>query len=119
MKSTRERQRAERAGRHAEWIAALFLIAKGYRIGAMRFRANGGEVDIVARRGDVAAMVEVKRRSSEEAALMAVTRASQERIENAGLAWLATQRDGANLVTRNDIVAVIPWRLPKHFTDVW
>ena len=114
-----DRRRAERAGRRAEWIAAAFLTLKGYRIVAMRHRANGGEVDIVARRGSLAVMVEVKRRATAEAALMAVTREAQERIEAAGLAWLARQRDGARLATRNDIVAVVPWRLPVHYEDVW
>lgn len=114
-----DRRAAERAGRRAEWIAAAYLAAKGYRIAALRYRANGGEVDIVARRGHLAVMVEVKRRATAEAALMAVTRDSQERIEAAGLAWLARQRDGARLSTRNDVVAVVPWRWPVHHEDVW
>ena len=114
-----DRRAAERAGRRAEWIAAAYLTLKGYRVVAMRHRANGGEVDIVARRGDLAVMVEVKRRATVEAALMAVTREAQERIEAAGLSWLARQRDGARLATRNDIVAVVPWRWPVHYEDVW
>ena len=119
MRGTVERRRAERSGRWAEWLAAAYLVAKGYRIAALRFRANGGEVDIVARRGTLAVMVEVKRRRSVEAALNAVTLEAQNRIETAGLTWVAKQPDGAHLSTRNDIVAVLPWRWPVHFEDVW
>jgi Holliday junction resolvase-like predicted endonuclease len=36
-------------GRAAEWKAALWLRAKGYRILARSFRVAGGELDIVAR----------------------------------------------------------------------
>ena len=37
-------------GVSAESLAAAFLIAKGYRILARRFRTPYGEIDIVARR---------------------------------------------------------------------
>ena len=44
-----ERVAAFRAGLSAESRAAAFLIAKGYRILARRFRTPVGEIDIVAR----------------------------------------------------------------------
>ncbi|MBC7313252.1 MAG: YraN family protein, partial [Rhizobium sp.] len=43
------RKRAERRGRWSEWTAALYLMLKGYRILAMRYRVRAGEVDIIAR----------------------------------------------------------------------
>jgi len=45
-----ERQVAFRLGLSAESRAAAFLIAKGFRILARRFRSPLGEIDIVARR---------------------------------------------------------------------
>ncbi|MEA2929937.1 MAG: putative endonuclease, partial [Hyphomicrobiales bacterium] len=45
-----ERQVAFRLGLSAESRAAAFLIAKGYRIVARRWRSPLGEIDIVARR---------------------------------------------------------------------
>ena len=43
------RQRAEQRGRTAELLAALWLMAKGYRILAHRARTPFGEVDLAAR----------------------------------------------------------------------
>jgi putative endonuclease len=45
-----ERQVAFKFGISAESRAAAFLIAKGYRILARRYRSPAGEIDIVARR---------------------------------------------------------------------
>ena len=43
--------RARREGRAAEWIAALFLMSRGYRLLGFRLRGPGGEIDLLARRG--------------------------------------------------------------------
>lgn len=52
-------RRAER-GSSGEDLAAKWLEGKGMKVLARNFRARGGEVDIVARDGDVLAFVEVK-----------------------------------------------------------
>lgn len=109
------RKRAERRGHWSEWTAALYLMLKGYRILAMRYRVRAGEVDIIARRGELVAFVEVKARRDLMAAVDAVTFASQTRIRAAGDHWLSRQPDGAHLSLRYDIVAVMPWKLPRHF----
>jgi len=109
------RKRAERRGRWSEWTAALFLMLKGYRILAMRYRVRAGEVDIIARRGELVAFVEVKARRDLMAAVDAVTFASQDRIRAAGDHWLARQPDAARLSLRYDIVAITPWKLPRHY----
>lgn len=109
------RKRAERRGRWSEWTAALFLMLKGYRILAMRYRVRAGEVDIIARRGELVAFVEVKARRDLMAAVDAVTFASQDRIRAAGDHWIARQPDAARLSLRYDIVAITPWKLPRHY----
>ena len=115
----RERQRAERWGRMAEAIASAHMIARGYRIEARNWRTASGEVDIIARRGDLVVFVEVKARDTVGAALDAVSYASRRRIEGAGQDWLAQQPDGTSLSWRNDLIAVLPWSKPQHFEDVW
>jgi hypothetical protein len=56
------KRRSERKGRRAELFAALALMLKGYRIVNMRYRTPVGEIDIVARKRDLIAFVEVKAR---------------------------------------------------------
>ncbi len=54
------------AGAEAEETACAFLAASGFRIVERNFRTRGGEIDIVARKGDVLAFVEVRFREGEE-----------------------------------------------------
>lgn len=114
-----KRKRAERRGRWSEWGAAMFLMARGYRILAMRYRVRAGEVDIIARRGEVIAFVEVKARRDLMVAIDAVTFTSQNRIRAAGDHWLARQPDAARLSLRYDIVAIVPWMWPRHIEDAF
>jgi putative endonuclease len=82
------RVRAFHTGLSAETQAAAFLIAKGYRILARRFRTPHGEIDIVARRRNLLAFVEVKARTSLDEAAYAVTQRQQARIIAAAQIWL-------------------------------
>lgn len=59
-----ERLAAFRVGISAESRAAAFLIAKGFRILARRWRSPLGEIDIVARRRQLLVFAEVKARST-------------------------------------------------------
>ncbi|MCD2185174.1 YraN family protein [Rhizobium sp. GN54] len=113
------RRKAFRRGHRAELIAALYLIARRYRIMAIRYRTKVGEIDIIARKGDLVACVEVKARASEEGAVFAVTGTAQHRIRAASDFWLARQPDAHRLSIRYDIVAVLPWRLPRHLPDAF
>jgi putative endonuclease len=74
------RVEAFRTGVSAEAQAAALLIAKGYRILARRFRTPHGEIDIVARRRNLLAFVEVKARETLDDAAYAVTPRQQARI---------------------------------------
>ncbi len=55
-------------GQRGETAAARFLENKGYRLVMRNFRANGGEIDIIATDGDVTVFVEVKTRSGKPSA---------------------------------------------------
>src|SRR6202163_3120549 len=79
---------AFRSGLSAESRAAAFLMAKGYRNLAKRFRTPYGEIDIVARRRGLLAFIEVKARASLDEAAYAVTPRQQQRIIAAAQAWL-------------------------------
>ena len=77
------RRKAERRGHVSEYVAAAYLLLKGYRILALRHRTKLGEIDLIARKRDLVVFVEVKARRSEMQALDAVSFASQKRIRAA------------------------------------
>lgn len=114
-----KRQRAEKRGHRGEWLAAMMLRLKGYRIVARSYRTKLGEIDIIAQKGDLIAIVEVKARRDEQLALDAVSAQSQRRINNAADIWLSKQKDFARLSIRFDIVAVVPGKWPKHFAGAF
>lgn len=115
MQEFREKkQKAFFRGHSAERLAALVLLLKGYRIVARRYRTRLGEIDLIARRGNLVLIVEVKARTSVEAAHLAVTPMAMQRIEAAADLWLQRQPDHAQLSLRFDLIAVLPRRWPKH-----
>jgi putative endonuclease len=110
---------ARLSGRRAEVIAALWLMAKGYRILGFRLATPLGEIDLLAQRGGVLAVVEVKRRTSLETALEAVTHEQRARLRRAG-AHIAASRAGLQgAVVRLDLIALAPGRRPRHLPDAW
>jgi putative endonuclease len=109
-----ERQVAFALGLSAESRAAAYLIAKGYRIVARRFRSPVGEIDIVARRRGTLIFVEVKARERLDDAAEAVIVRQQRRIIAAAEMWLASHPDDINLDMRFDVMLVAPKSLPRH-----
>jgi putative endonuclease len=110
---------ARLSGRKGEVLAALWLMAKGYRILGFRLKTPQAEIDLLATRGKVLAVVEVKRRTSLLAALETVTFDQRERLRRAG-ANLAARRPGlAGASVRLDLMALAPGKLPRHIPDAW
>lgn len=114
-----QRIRALRRGSFSEYLAAFSLILRGYRILAMRYRVKAGEIDIIAGKGDLVSFIEVKARATAADSVFAVSGLTQSRIRNASLYWLQTRKDAGRLSYSYDIVAVRPWRWPKHFRDAF
>jgi putative endonuclease len=56
----------KRKGRLGEELAAADLESKGYMILVKNFRCKAGEIDIVAKRGNVMVFVEVKTRTGKD-----------------------------------------------------
>jgi putative endonuclease len=109
-----ERVAAFRTGISAESHAATFLMAKGYRILAKRFRTPHGEIDIIAKRRNLIAFVEVKARASLDEAAFAVTPRQQARIIDAGQGWLVAHPEHADFELRFDVILIAPRHLPRH-----
>ncbi|SHJ18133.1 putative endonuclease [Rubritalea squalenifaciens DSM 18772] len=103
-----ERIAPHEIGRMGEKMARLQLMKEGRRILYKNFRGpKGGEVDIVARDGEVLTFVEVKTRRRREGSrpLDAVTPAKQELIERGARAWLYMLKE-TDFLWRFDVVEV-------------
>jgi putative endonuclease len=109
-----ERQVAFRTGISAESRAAAFLIAKGFRILARRWKSPVGEIDIIARRRSLLVFVEVKARETIDDAAWAVSERQRARIIAAAEAWLAQHQDDRIRDIRLDVMLVAPGRIPRH-----
>ena len=114
-----KRLRAYRRGHRGEWLAALTVMLKGFRIVARRYRTKLGEIDLIARRGDLVLIIEVKVRATLIEAMDAIARQSERRIEAAADLWLSRQPDYGRLSVRFDMVAVLPRRWPVHVENVF
>ncbi len=120
MKSALERREATfLRGHRAEWIALLFLLAKGYRPLARRYAASGGEVDLIVIRGETIAFVEVKARGLMDDSLSAITAKKRQRFSRAARTWLSRNDWAANKTWRADAVFIAPRRWPQHIMSAF
>ena len=111
--------RARLAGRRGEVISALWLMAKGYRILGFRLKTPMGEIDLLAQKGEVLAVVEVKLRATLEIALEAVTARQRDRLRRAAESLAGRRPALAGAAIRLDLMALAPGRLPRHIADAW
>jgi putative endonuclease len=107
-------RKAYRQGHGAEWMAALYLMLKGYQILAFRLKTKGGEIDILARKGPSLIVVEVKRRLTRDDALLAVTQDQYARLLRAGQSVQRSRPSLLRLDLRIDLLALAPMRWPHH-----
>jgi putative endonuclease len=95
-------------GRRGEQAACDLYRRLGFEVVERNYRAGRGEIDLVARRGDVLVFCEVKTRRHDEWGLPAeaVDRAKQARLRKLASAWMAERRPGC-VDVRFDVVSVI------------
>ena len=116
---SKAREKAERRGRFAELIAIMYLRLKGYRLLATRYKTPQGEIDLVMRRRDVTAFIEVKARGSRDSGILAVTTTQSKRIAAAARFWMARDKISNRNFCRFDIVVVSPYLLPQHIENAF
>jgi putative endonuclease len=95
-------------GAYGEQVAAAHLVAQGMTVLDRNWRCPQGEIDIVARDGDVLVVCEVKTRSSTALGhpLEAVTARKAERLRRLAAAWIRERRVHPAEV-RIDLVGVL------------
>ena len=118
---------AHALGRWGEERAAAFLEGKGWSILARNYRFGRREVDLVARRGDLVAFVEVKTRagSGYGSPLEAITHLKRREVEAVAAHFLARNTLG-DVDVRFDAVAIRVFREGRtatasveHVEDAW
>jgi putative endonuclease len=106
-------------GLRSEWLAALALRLRGYRILDKRWKSRLGEIDLVAVRGRRLAFVEVKHRSdtTDDEAAAAVGQFQRQRTRRAAELWLARHRPYREHDIAYHLVLVAPRRWPRIIED--
>ena len=112
-----KRQQGYRRGHTAEFAAAAFLVAKGHRILARRYKCAAGEIDLVTCKRGRVAFVEVKRRATLEECEASITPRLRQRVHRASELWLAKHERYQAHTLGFDLVFVMPWRMPVHLRD--
>ena len=115
----RSRQAAEKHGHLAELVALWFLRCKGYRLLEQRYKSPAGEIDLIMRRGETTAFIEVKARQSIDDAVLAVTTHQSKRIATAAAFYTAQNDRAAKSFCRFDIVAVPSYFWPTHIENAF
>ena len=117
--TARDYETAEKYGRRAELVARWWLRLTGYRILASGYRVPVGEIDIVARRGELIAIIEVKFRADLDRAAFAISGRQRRRIVRATEAYLNAHPNLASATVRFDAILVAPWCWPRHLKAAW
>jgi putative endonuclease len=112
------RQQAEQRGRQGEWVAEIWLRLHGWRVLGRRIKTKAGEVDLIARKKDVLAFIEVKTRAKAVDLNHAIDEYRLRRVV-AAAQYLLPRYTKPNDGVRIDVILIAPWQRPQHIEDVW
>jgi putative endonuclease len=110
---------AERQGRRAEALAALYLQLCLYRIRERRFKTPVGEIDLVAERFGTIVFVEVKARGRAGTAEEAFGKVNTHRLVRAAEYYLARHPRLAAMPLRFDVIFLAPGGWPRHLRNAF
>jgi putative endonuclease len=110
---------AERQGRRAEALAALWLQLKLYRIIERRLKTPVGELDLIAERFGTTVFVEVKSRRAETGATDAYGKVNTNRLVRAAEWYLSKHPKLAATSLRFDVIFLAPGALPRHLKNAF
>jgi putative endonuclease len=116
--SLADRRAAEAAGRRGERLAGWWLRLKGWRILDRRVRTAAGEVDLVARKGNLVAFVEVKSRATAAELDFAIDERRLARVA-AAAELLMPVYAGPGDDIRVDVILVTRGAAPRHIENAW
>lgn len=95
-------------GRRGEDLAAAHLLREGYEILERNYRIRQGEIDLIAREGDLLCFVEVRSRQNADLGhpLETIGWRKRQRLVRAARHYLAT-RGPADAFTRFDVISIV------------
>jgi len=108
---------AQRRGLAAERAAVAALQADGWNVLGQRLRTPAGEIDLVARRGDLIAFIEVKCRPTLNQAAFALGARQSRRLLLAAECLLAARPDWQSSALRFDVLLVDAAGRVRRITD--
>ena len=117
---TRPRKKTYQTGLWAEYLAALYLFLKGYKLVGHRHKSPFGEIDLLAVRGNTLICVEVKfRRNGQNSALESVSLRNRSRIIQAVKFFQSRHPSYAYPDIRFDILTLsLPFSI-RHHQNAW
>ncbi len=103
---TRQKASSVRRGAEGETRAAAFMAARGWTVLERNFRSLGGEIDIIAEKGDTVAFVEVKAWDVLPQGELehSIDSRKQARIARAARSWLSRGRARSGKRLRFDVI---------------
>jgi len=113
-----DRRAAEMRGRDGERRAAWWLWLRGWKILDRRVRTPAGEVDLVVRKGNLIAFVEVKTRRTAAELDFAIDQFRLARVA-AAAEVLMPRYAGPGDDIRVDVILIAPKTLPRHIENAW
>jgi putative endonuclease len=113
-----KRQLAERRGRQGERRAALWLQMKGWTVLDRRRKTPLGEIDLICRRGNLIAFVEVKWRSTAAELDFAIDEYRLRRVAAAAEAIAHLYATNGEDI-RVDVILLAPGSFPRHIENAW
>jgi putative endonuclease len=99
-------------------MAGWWLRLKGWRILERRVRTPVGEVDLIVRRGNLIAFVEVKMRATGAELDFAIDERRLARVA-AAAEYLMPRFAGPGDDIRVDVVLIAPRTPPRHIENAW
>lgn len=118
-RQTADKQKADRDGRRAEALAALYLRCRFHSICHMRYKTPLGEIDIISKRGNTIYITEVKYRNSSASLSSALEMVSQQRLVSATEFFISRNPALAHYNYRFDIVFISKGHWPKYIKNAF
>jgi len=115
---TVKREIAERKGREGEAQAAQWLGTQGWRILGERVKTPLGEIDLIARKGNLTAFIEVKWRKRVGDLAIAIDERRLVRVA-AAVECVAHEYAEPGDDLRIDVILLAPGNSPRHITNAW